>query len=158
MDATTVSRTPLQARGPVRISIPASVAYNAQALKKTIASVVERLGCRGCFSGHDCFFSMERDLVAGEDGALRDNPNPSPWFRTAAGPSPWPWDVFVGFQGETAFDLEKVTASIDRVISNLGGCPACHSGRDVSYLNEVTLIGITEELQAQRYGGAVTAE
>jgi len=157
MASTTMSQTPLRAKGPVRISLPASVAYNAQALKKTIASVVQQLGCRTCFSGADCQFKMERDLVVSEDGALRENPVPSPWLRDQSSPSPS--DIVVAFQGDVAFDIEQVNASVDLVISTLRGCPYCHSGRDVSYLDEVTLIGITQDLQVQQYGGGgVTAE
>ena len=53
----------LRAKGPVRITLPAKVAYDPKALKESIASIVERLGCPECFSGASCLFEMERDFV-----------------------------------------------------------------------------------------------
>jgi hypothetical protein len=48
---------------PVRIVIPASAANNLESLQKVIVNVAERLGCRPCFSGADCLFTLERDFV-----------------------------------------------------------------------------------------------
>src|SRR5215475_13141438 len=70
----------------VRITIPAAVAYNLDAFQKSIASLVERLGCRPCFSGADCTFLLERDWVIDEKlethalatSIVRD-PSPEPW-------------------------------------------------------------------------------
>jgi hypothetical protein len=86
----------VRSRGPLRITLPATVAYNADALKKTIASVVERIGCRTCFSGLDCHFLLERDLSVDPQGGLAEEPQPSPWIR--ANPDPVPWKVIVGFR------------------------------------------------------------
>jgi hypothetical protein len=149
--ASSSSAPRVQSRGTVRISLPASVAYNTDALKKTIASVVERIGCNTCFSGADCHFSLERNLIADQHGAVSANPDPVPWSRS--NPPPVPWDVVVGFQGNVAYDIEKVYKAVENVILTLGRCP-CHSGFDVSYLNEITIIGINPNLQAQQYGGS----
>jgi hypothetical protein len=155
MPSTRASKSEVRSRGPVRISLPASVAFNADALKKTIASVVERIGCRTCFSGADCHFSLERNLIVDQHGAINADPVPSPWL-IATGPQPLPWNVVVGFQGNVAFNIEQVYKAVDNVISSLGPCP-CHSGFDVSYLNELTIIGINQNLQAQRYGEQLSA-
>lgn len=48
---------------PIRITIPAKVAYNMDALQKSIVNIAEAIGCRTCFSGADCFFEMTRDFV-----------------------------------------------------------------------------------------------
>jgi hypothetical protein len=149
MASSSVTKTAPHARGPVRISLPASIAYNAEALKSTIASLVDRIGCRSCFSGADCHFSQERELSFDARGEFRDNPNPSPW--RVATPQPSPWNVTVGFQGKAAFNIDQVYSAIDKINGQLG-CLPCHSGFDVSYLNEVIFVGVGDDGQVRRYG------
>jgi hypothetical protein len=48
---------------PIRVILPAKVAYNIDHLTKAIANLAERLGCRPCLSGRDCTFVLERDYV-----------------------------------------------------------------------------------------------
>ena len=152
MASTSVS--PARARGPVRISLPARVAYNADALKKTIASVVESIGCRMCFSGADCRFSMERDLSVDPLGAISAKPTPIPW--DSANPDPVPWKVLVGFQGKVAYNIDQIYQSVDNVLGRLG-CLPCHSGFDVDYMSEVILLGVDSGTQVQQYGGTLSA-
>ncbi len=47
----------------IRITVPAKAAYDLKAFQKVLASLAERLGCRPCLSGADCFFQFERDFV-----------------------------------------------------------------------------------------------
>jgi hypothetical protein len=160
--------------GPVRISLPAKVAYNKDALKKTIVSVVEHLGCPGCFSGHDCQFSLERNLSVDPDGKVSGG-GESPIPALAVTPDPVPWKVVVGFQGTVAFNIDQVLKAVDNVIAGLAEinaartagpssefrpgiefCNTCHSGRDVTYVNEVILIGVDQNQQTQQYGGALS--
>lgn len=141
-----------RSRGPVRISLPASVAYNADALKRTISTIVGQLGCRTCFSGADCHFQMERDLAINEEGIATASPTASRTIHRPLVAS----DVVVGFQGKAAFNLENVFTAVDRIIGQMGGCPGCHSGRDVSYLSEVSLVGVTEDLQVQQFGAPLS--
>lgn len=58
----------------VRISLPASVAYDMGALQKTLVGIAERLGCRPCFSGADCLFRLERDFVVDPAGQIQAIP------------------------------------------------------------------------------------
>jgi hypothetical protein len=161
--------------GPVRISLPAKVAYNKDALKETIVSVVEQLGCPRCFSGHDCQFSLERNLSVDADGKVSGG-GESPIPAMAVNPDPVPWKVVVGFQGTVAFDIDQVLKAVDNVIAELAEinaartagptnaklrpgiefCNTCHSGRDVTYVNEVILIGVDKNQQTQQYGGALS--
>jgi hypothetical protein len=134
--------------------LPASVAYNADALKKTIASVVDRIGCRTCFSGVDCHFSQERDFSVDLKGAVSSNPDPVPW--RASNPPPVPWKVVVGFQGKTAYNIDLVYLAIDNIIGRLG-CLPCHSGFDIDYINEVILLGVDPAQQVQQYGGTLSS-
>lgn len=48
---------------PVRIVIPAKVAFNLNLFQKTLQGVAERLGCTPCLSGRNCLFLLERDFV-----------------------------------------------------------------------------------------------
>jgi hypothetical protein len=160
--------------GPVRISLPARVAYNKDALKKTIVSVVENLGCPRCFSGHDCQFSLERNLIVDPDGKVSGS-GESHIPSLAVNPDPVPWKVVVGFQGTVAFNIDQVLKAVDNVIAGLAEinaartagpttefvpgiefCNTCHSGRDVTYVNEVILIGVDQNQQTQHYGGALS--
>lgn len=137
-------------------------------------SVVEHLGCPRCFSGHDCQFSLERNLSVDPDGKVSgggESPLPS-----TVDPDPVPWKVVVGFQGSVAFNIDQVLTAVDNVIAGLAEvnaarapgpstefvpgiefCDTCHSGRDVTYVNEVILIGVDQNQKAQQYGGALSA-
>ena len=44
----------------VRVSIPMSVAQDFGAFKRTLGSILERLGCPACCSGHDVHFELQR--------------------------------------------------------------------------------------------------
>jgi hypothetical protein len=147
---TTSSKQPTaRAHGAVRISLPAHIANDSIKLKQSIHSIVERVGCPTCFSGADCRFQAERDFVVDSEGelAIRNlHPNPSPWRATDANST-----VTVALGKTVQFDIEKVFQAVDKV-NGLLGCPGCHSGFDIQYQNEVTTIGISDELQAVRYG------
>jgi hypothetical protein len=58
-------------QGPIRISMPAAVAFDLAAFQKGIANLVARLGCAPCFSGADCRFIHERDFVIKEKNQKR---------------------------------------------------------------------------------------
>ena len=132
--------------GPVRVTISARAAYSPRALKRSIADLMERMGCPRCFSGADCLFSVERDLTVnarlGLD-AVALNPQPLP---------PRESQVTVSFAPRVRYDIAKIFKAVDRVIDLLGPCP-CHSGFDVQYLNELKVIGVNEKLEAQQFGG-----
>jgi hypothetical protein len=138
----------IQARGTVRVSLPARIAYNPVALKKSIGSLLERLGCGKCFSGADCLFTHERDFVVDAKGVISAvsvelNPQPLPPRDDAA---------TVSLARGVRYDIDKVFKAVDRVIDIIGPCP-CHSGIDILYLNELNVIGINEKVEAQQFGG-----
>jgi hypothetical protein len=146
MPSDTVPR--IQARGTIRVQLPAKVAYSPDALKKSIGNLLERLGCPKCFSGADCLFHLERDFLLDAKGALDAN--------AVAGPQPLPWlaasTVQVSLARGARFNIDKVFKAVDSVIQVIGACP-CHSGFDVLYLNEIQVIGVNEKAEAQRFGG-----
>lgn len=138
----------LRAAGPVRITLPAKVAYDAGALKESIRSVVERLGCPTCFSGANCFFEMERAFVVGPD--RRINPDPTPW-QFASGPNPEPalaYQTNVALAPTVKYDINKVFQAVDKVIDLLGHTH-CLSGFDTLFRDEV--IVVNERLEAARF-------
>ena len=51
------------AERPVRIVIPADVAFDLGKFQKVLGNLAERLGCRACLSGADCTFRLERDFL-----------------------------------------------------------------------------------------------
>ncbi len=59
-------------RGLVRVTIPASVAFDLGKMQKTMANVVARLGCPGCHSGHLILFQQEVEFLV--DEALKVSP------------------------------------------------------------------------------------
>ena len=146
--ATATDQPKVQAHGTVRISLPARVAYNPDALKKTLGGLLERLGCPNCFSGADCLFTFERDYVVDPQGALAAvasefNRSPVPSRGSAA---------TVSLARGVRYDINKVFNAVDSVIHTLGPCP-CHSGFDVLSQNELPVIGINERGEAQQFGG-----
>lgn len=143
---TATSKT--QAHGPVRVSLPASVAYSPDLLKKSIHNLLGKLGCLTCFSGADCLFQVERDFVVDAKASVLDrvalNPQPLPPGRSST--------AHVALPKGAQFDIEKIFKAVDGVINVLGPCP-CHSGFDVLYQNEIRTITVNEQMQAQQFGG-----
>jgi len=138
----TISEPQIRARGTVRVSLPAKIAYNPDALKKSLASILDKLGCPRCFSGADCFFQHERDFVVDPAAQVALNPQPLPPRESHA---------VVSLAPSLRYDIDKVFKSIDAVIKGLGSCP-CHSGIDVLYQSELPVLGITEKFEVQQFG------
>lgn len=49
--------------GPVRITVPASVAFNLEKMQTVFRNIGENIGCGTCYSGADCILQFERDWV-----------------------------------------------------------------------------------------------
>jgi hypothetical protein len=147
-EATDATAPRLRAAGPVRITLPAKIAYDPKALKNSIAEVVERLGCPRCFSGADCLFEMERSFVINPAGKLDASAHAAGVFNR---PDPEPavsYRATVAVARPVKYELEKVYAAIDRVIDLIGPHP-CISGFDVFFRDEI--IVINEQLQGHRF-------
>ena len=127
-------------RGPIRITIPAAVAYDLKAFQKGIATLVERLGCRPCFSGADCTFQLERDFVINEK--LEIGP------AVALPQDPVPERLRVTLPGKVGYNLDKVHSLVANIAGRLG-CLACCSGFDITFLHERELL-INETLNVDR--------
>ena len=141
------SASSVRLRGPVRITMPAAVAYDLKALQKGIAALVERMGCRTCFSGADCTFQTERDLVISEK--LEVSPSARHFAPDLDGDPAH--RVTVNLAQEVRFDLAKVQAAVERVVGKLG-CPACCSGFDVAFQEEAQILTVGKDLDVQTLG------
>lgn len=64
--------------GPVRITIPANVAFNFDRFTKMLGGIAERLGCRPCLSGAACLFVLERDYVVNPELGIEAVHNSDP--------------------------------------------------------------------------------
>jgi len=150
--STATAKTPqLRTHGTVRVTLPAKIAYEPEALKRTIGGILGRLGCPTCFSGADCHFTNERDFVVDPAGAIAHSAigaaneiNPQPLPPRSA--------VTVSLAPGIRSNIDGVFKAVDSVIKTIGACP-CHSGFDVLYQNEITVIGVNEHGVAQQYGG-----
>lgn len=125
--------------GPVRITMPAKVAYNRELFDATLVDILEELGCRTCFSGADCTFQLEREFVI------------DPTFRVSTQSLQTRFDsigtnatVNIRDDIEAAFDLDGVTKILDQVLGELG-CLACCSGFDITFRTEL------ERLQSRQF-------
>lgn len=59
-DLVAIGTVPLPERNTIRVTIPASVAFNFDKMQKVTASVLERLGHAACHSGFDIRFDLAR--------------------------------------------------------------------------------------------------
>lgn len=141
------------ARGPVRITMPAKVAFNADMFKRSVAGILEEIGCPTCFSGANCVFENERRFILDPDlNISRMGPHPEPWKAGAAAAS----TVNVITSNRTKFDVDQVMKAIDRVIEVLPfpvGHQACISGFDVNFRDFLNVITLDENLEAELVGG-----
>ncbi len=55
----------------IRVTVPASTAFNLESMNKITAEVLGKLGCPGCHSGFDIRFDFERRFVFDEKLQLR---------------------------------------------------------------------------------------
>jgi hypothetical protein len=127
---------PLPPPRAVRITIPAAVAYNLEAFQEGIGNLVERLGCRTCFSGADCTFLHERDFIINENREVRASSQPSPWLRAEPQPSP---RVSLALPGEVTNNLEQIRLVVSNVAGKLGHL-ACCSGFDIQFRQELDFV------------------
>ena len=108
---------------PVRVTMPASVAAEIGTFKKAVGSILDKLGCPACCSGHDIRFDIHRDLVFRE---LEATAVPRATADIAAAPVA----NTVALAPDTGAEIDNVFRAIDR-IAEFTGCRACCSGRDL---------------------------
>lgn len=129
----------------VRLTIPAKVAYNLDAFQESIADLVDRLGCRACFSGADCTFQLERDFVVNEALAMsaarsRFADDPVPIMPASS--------LSAAIPTEVSYDINRVQKVVAE-IAGLLGCEACCSGFDITFRNQLDFL-VNKELGVTR--------
>ena len=55
----------------VRVTVPASVAYNFEAMTKVTQNILNKYGCGGCHSGRYIIFHMEDNFFVDEQLNIR---------------------------------------------------------------------------------------
>jgi len=145
--AAAAQTSPPKPLGTVRISLPASVAFSLSGLQSTIQTVLGKIGCSMCFSGADCQFVQERNFVvdspsSGVTVSVVDTSTAPTLANTAV----------IGFGGAASASIASVLQAVANVSGALG-CTPCHSGFDVTFINEVSVLGLTQTLAVQKFGG-----
>jgi hypothetical protein len=117
----------------VRISMPASVAFDLGSFQKGMEAVLERLDCPACCSGFDLTFQLERAFVVNENLEVKGG-------LGIEGLDPDGEPALVG--GVTATlatpvsqDLGKLRETVARIAERLGH-PQCTSGFDLAFRQE----------------------
>ncbi len=120
---------------PVRVSLPASVAADIGSLKKAVGSILDKLGCPACCSGHDILFELQRDVVL--QGKISDRARvfaSSNSIKRSGALQNIP-TVRVGITPAAVNKIEGVYAAIERV-AELSGHVACATGCDMRFQQE----------------------
>jgi len=141
--------------GAVRMTMPARVANDLNALQRGLRSLAERLGHPKCATGCDILhFMLEREFSLSEKVEL--NPQPLP---PKAGPVPDPWvgaagggnTVLVSIPSRVNNDIESLGKTIATVLGKLG-CQACCSGFDILFRQELDMMVVDERLNVSGFG------
>jgi hypothetical protein len=130
----------------VRVSVPASVAYDIGSLKKSMAGILDKLGCRACCSGYDIFLEMQRD------GIFRKSPREA--AVTGIGVSKAADALNIGVSAGSVARIEDLEDLIEK-IGGLGGHPACMSGRDWRFTLEEMFVIQPETLDIEQVAARV---
>lgn len=130
-----------QPSGPVRVTIPAAVAYDLPSLQKGIASIVGRLGCGACCSGFDITFQQEREFVINEK--LEISPvarfSADPALQSALGSGFAASAVRVTLPAKVSYDINQIQQAVAEVAGRLGHSQCC-SGFDFTFMHERELL------------------
>lgn len=124
--------------GPVRLTIPASVANDLDGLQETLVDLAGRIGCRYCHSGRDpLYLKTANEYTLGDDGL---EPEPSPWIEGLATGR----NVDVLVPDSVTHDIELLKRAVAITVGKLG-CLACCSGFDITFRRESAVLALTEQ-------------
>jgi len=136
--------------GAIRITIPVKVAANIKTLKTSLETIAERLGCRPCFSGADCFLQLERNYLIDEKAKLASTvaePAVSE-LRAVAGVSHNAGTtVRVALSNKAGFSIETIKQAVEK-IAELSGHTACATGCNLffeHFLDDMRSFAVNEK-------------
>jgi hypothetical protein len=130
--------------GAIRISIPAATAANLKTLKASLVNIAEKLGCRPCFSGADCFFHLEHDYRIDEKAVVSASPQIG---ERRAFPGSLGKTIRVTLSPKAGFSIETITASVEK-IAELSGHTACATGCNIffqHFLDDMRSFAVNEK-------------
>lgn len=144
-------RKRLNLSGPVRITLPAKVAYNLDSLQSSISNIMERLGCGNCFSGADCTFRLEREFIIDPDAKIGSINRPISVVGSTDPDGDPIMPVNVMLDTQVSHSIQQVHEAVARVVGLLG-CPMCSSGFDIAFRSELKVITVDKELEVREFG------
>jgi hypothetical protein len=119
----------LSAAKAVRVSIPVSVASDIGGLKKSMGTILDKLGCRACCSGFDIFLERQRDALV--SGGLRGKAQLGGFAASKTAAS----TLRVAVSPAAVTKIEDVNDMLDK-IADLSGHVACATGCDIFFQME----------------------
>lgn len=119
-------------RAAIRISIPLKVAMDGDLLNQSLAGLAEHIGCKACFSGVDCIFQLQRDLVIDEKYAISEA-DPRKLKTVLENPEL----VTAQLSNNDMMTIDSIYSVASEITKLRGGCPACHSGFDFTFQTEI---------------------
>jgi hypothetical protein len=136
-------------RGAVRVTLPARVANDLDALQSSLAALAERMGHPSCATGCDTLFlQLERNFSVSD--AIELNPQPLPPRAETFLPQD-PVPIRVNVSPRVTDDIESLQKAVALTVQKLG-CDACCSGFDIAFRRELDLLTINEKLEVQGFG------
>src|ERR1043166_3259000 len=132
--------------GTMRVTIPAKVAANIKTLKTTLEGIAERLGCRPCFSGADCFLELETNYIVDEKAKLAATLD-VPQFQARSLSPRSANTVTVALSPKAGFSLDTITGAVEK-IAELSGHVACATGCNLffqHFLDDMRSFAVNEK-------------
>ncbi len=139
--------------GPIRVTIPVNVAANIKTLKTSLQSVAERLGCKACFSGADCFFELERQYLIDEKAKLAARVQVPDRGAVDLAARNVGTTVRVGLSSKAGYSIDTITAAVEK-IAELSGHVACATGCNLffeHFLDDMRSFVVGEKGLMQRF-------
>ena len=139
--------------GTIRVAIPAKVAANIKTLKSTLETIAERLGCRPCFSGADCFFELERNYVVNEKAQLATSLQVPQMLARSIPARASTKTVNVTLSNKAGFNIGTITSAVEK-IAELSGHTACATGCNLffqHFLDDMRSFAVNEKGLIQKF-------
>jgi hypothetical protein len=141
--------------GAIRLTMPARVANDLNALQNGLRSLAERLGHPKCATGCDILhLLLEREFSLSEKVELNPQPlpprepHPDPWVRPVGDAAR---TVVVSIPTKVNSDIESLTKAVASVVDKLG-CRPCCSGFDILFQRELEVMAVDEHLNVSTLG------
>jgi hypothetical protein len=119
----------ISAAKAVRVSIPVAIASDIGGLKKSMGTILDKLGCRACCSGFDIFLERQREALVSD--SVRGKVKLGGFAASRAAAS----TLRVGVSASAVSSIEDVNSMLEK-IADLSGHVACATGCDIFFQME----------------------